>query len=236
MILRDQRMYTAERELTTDLMSVAMEYGAEGQEDTRFGNQTRISTPGLLISGWSVEGYWSAEQPDEFFFSNVGVSEEPFSVMVEDGTNGSLAYTLLSDYGNYEFLGTVGDNHHFTVGGTAASPLVRGQVLWRGTVNSAGAKTAYQLGVVSAGSGTLYAAIHVTSVSGGTPALTAEIESDDAQGFATPSSRITLVNNASAPTSAWGVRTGAAGDDWWRVNFTTVSGSFEVAVVAGVIA
>ena len=123
--------------------------------------------------------------------------------------------------------------------GTAKSswPLVRGTIAHPpGTARTAsGTGTGLQLGAVPAGR-RLYAALHVLSVAGTTPSITVTVESDDANTFASATTRLTF----DAATAAGGqvLRTtgDAITDTWFRVTWTIsgTSPSFLFVVALGI--
>ena len=81
----------------------------------------------------------------------------------------------------------------------------------------------------------MYAALHVISVSGTSPTLDVIVQSDDNSGFTTPTNRITF-SQTGAVGAEWGSVAGAVTDDYWRVSYT-IGGSdtptFAFAVTCG---
>ncbi len=112
---------------------------------------------------------------------------------------------------------------------------MRGQVLHPpGTARTVtGSGLARQLGALSA-TRALYVGLHVLSAAGTTPSVTVVVESDDAVGMASPTTRATFT----AATAAGGQTVqipGPVTDDWWRVRWT-ISGttpSFLFVAAAG---
>jgi len=75
----------------------------------------------------------------------------------------------------------------------------------------------------------------VIAASGTTPTLDVTIESDDAEGMASATTRLTFTQ-ATATTSEWQELAGAVTDDWWRAAWTIGGGSpsFTAVVVVGI--
>ena len=106
----------------------------------------------------------------------------------------------------------------FTVNATGSEILGRGTILKNATANvtTDGTGTAYELGAVGA-SETVYAAVHVHYLDGGT--LDLAIQSDDNGSMTSATERIGFTN-ATATTSEWSTAAGAITDTWWRVSWT----------------
>jgi hypothetical protein len=111
-----------------------------------------------------------------------------------------------------------------------ATPLVQGQVTQptTSTVTVTGNSTSVNVGAVSS-TQTIYAAIHVISVTGTTPSLTCQLASSTTSGgaFTVRGSAGSALTTAS---SQWLSAAGPFTDTWWRLNFT-VSGTLPVFTV-----
>lgn len=175
---------------------------------------------------------------DDVLWSYLGTADVAKSV-VTASADGSTAYLLRGIPLSYTPLeGQPGDLAMGRIAGQSSTgPVVRGKLLHPGGTarTSSSAGTERQLGAVSA-TQTLYAALHVLSVSGtSTPTLTVKVQSDTS-GFASATDRITFTG-ATAVGYQWGSVAGAITDDYWRVSWT-ISGtdpSFLFAVTAGII-
>ncbi len=176
------------------------------------------------------EGQWEAGStglPDDAFWANRR-QLEPWSIGPNgqsDTSVGSLMYLTRALRTKVAYWGSVGDVASWNAQAVGSWPLVRGVSAHpSGTARSAtGSGTSIQLGAVTADQH-LYANLHVLSVSGTSgPSITAEIESDSATGFPSPTSR----GSFAAKTAAGGESIRIAGpftDDWWRVKWT-ITGS-----------
>jgi len=161
----------------------------------------------------------------------------PLSVAATSA-DGGVAYTMRTVMSTLSPLGgSVGDLSALSVDAVGAGGVrpVRGLIMHPETARAtSGSGVARQLGAVSS-SQTVYAALHVVAASGTTPTLDVIVESDDASGFATPTTRLTFAQTA-GKTAGWQSAAGAIADDWWRVGWTVggTDPSFTFAVVVGI--
>jgi hypothetical protein len=235
LVLTQAAVWLAQYELTGALNAVAVDYGAELQDDTTFADGGfRSRMPGLRNCTAQVEGLYDTGSIDSALFSQVGATSVPFSVVPQGATEGNRAFTFYAQDAGYTPGGTVGDMLGFSASAQGDSDLIRGTLAHYNTRTSTGTGTAYQLGAASS-SQRLYAALHVLTVSGSTPSLTVTIESDNAVGFPSAATALTLTA-ATAATSQFASVAGPITDDWFRVKWT-ISGSspsFQFVVVFGV--
>ncbi|MFE9886279.1 hypothetical protein [Streptomyces scopuliridis] len=194
---------------------------------------------GLGSAEISGEGQWEAGDPgkvDDASWADLG-GTGPYTVCPTDSVVGALAYFTNGLRADYKVGDAVGELAPWS--GTVKSnwPLVRGQIghppgLARTTT---GTGTALSLGAIPVGK-RLYAALHVLSTAGTTPSITARIESDDAAGFTSPTTRLTFA----AATGAGGqILRGdgtAVTDSYFRVAWavTGTTPSFMFAVSLGI--
>lgn len=218
---------------------LAMQYDA--LETTVYGCTHRTRAAGLEDVTLQQAGFWQsgAGLIDPTAFTALGGASQVISNSV-DGLETSVAYFYRARQFSYQTFGAHGEMMPFSLSassargtGLAAVGAVRGRVLRQKvpSVSGTGATgTAFQLGAVGA-SQYLYAGLHVFSA--GTT-ITGVIESDDANTFASATTRITF----SAVTAAggyWGTRVaGAITDDWYRLRITACTGTFSLACVAGI--
>lgn len=104
----------------------------------------------------------------------------------------------------------------------ASGPLMYGFVATYGQETATGQAAGVQLGPVPAGSG-IFAALFVPTAVSGT--IDVIIESDDANTFASPTTRLTFGQVATTPSAEYKNDYPAAGitDDWWRASWTGAS-------------
>lgn len=235
-IYQNQEIWFDGYRLTTRLNSVALDYSAEAQDDTTFGDDTRSMKGGLKVVTAQIEGFYDANPYDSALFSNVGVVDKPLSIAASS-TEGVVAYTFNQMLGDYAPLkNSVGEMIGFSAGGKATGNLVRGTLMLNQTALAAtGSGTARQLGAVGA-TQRLYAALHVYSVSGTSPTLDVIVESDNGVGMSSPITRITF-SQMNAIGSQFTSVAGAITDDYFRIGYTLggTTPSFSAVVVVGIL-
>jgi hypothetical protein len=183
---------------------------------------------GLASSALKASGFWEAGDPslvDDALWAEIG-GKNAWTACPEGAAVGSPALVLNALTKQLVILGAVGDVAPWSAELSGSWKLPRGRVAHPpGTARTAsGDGTALQLGAVTAGQH-LTASLHVLSVAGtDTPTLTVEVESDSAEGMATPTTRVSFA--AATGVGAQVLRTDGAAitDDWWRVSWT-VSGT-----------
>ncbi|MET9952388.1 hypothetical protein ABZ135_12675 [Streptomyces sp. NPDC006339] len=239
-VLTDCRLFAVAADLSGHSNKIEVSAGHEVKETTNYRSQGWKEVIGGLGSAEiSGEGQWEAGDPskvDDASWAQLG-GVGPWTVCPGDSTVGALAYLTNALRADYKLLDAVGEVAPWS--GTAKSswPLVRGQIAHPpGTARTAsGSGTAVQLGAVPAGA-RLYAALHVLSAAGTTPSLTVSVQSDDAAGMASPTSRLTFA----AATAAGGqiLRTDgtAITDTYYRATWTVsgTSPSFLFALSLGI--
>ena len=238
-VLRQSKLWIRGYDFSGDMNSMSLEYGAELQDDTVFGDDTRSRKGGLKTVAFSHAGFWNADgtdEPDDILFARVGLGSDVMTVAPETGAAGEAAYILNAITGEYNVGAAVGEMLGFTVTGESQSNLVRGTIIHNASQTSTGSGSEYEVGAVASGE-YLYAALHVLSVSGTDPTLTVKVQSD-ATGFASATDRITFTE-ATAVGAQWATPVaGAIADDFWRVNYTvggTDTPTFEFVVTIGIL-
>ncbi len=228
-VLTDVRLFTGGADLTGNSNKVEISAELEEKDTTNYASEGWTEVLGGLASAEiSGEGQWEAGDPgkvDDHSWASLG-GVGPWSVGPAGAAVGGLSYFTSALRADYKLGDAVGEVAPWTGTAKSAWPLVRGQFAHPpGTARTAsGTGTSLNLGAVTAGK-RLYAAVHVLSVAGtGTPTITGRIESDDATGFASATTRLTF----SAATAVGGqiLRTDgtAITDTWWRVAWT-ISGT-----------
>jgi hypothetical protein len=229
-VLTNVRLFVDGRELSGQMNAIGIEYGVDALDATTYGNDTRIHAGGLKTTTMSHQGYW-ASADDAHIFPRIGPSAI-VTVCPEAALGGSAAYFERVMHSSYGTGGTVGELLPFSFDAEAAGPLVQGSVIAPlATVTGNAAGTAYELGAVPAGK-SVYAALHVTAISGGT--LTVTIQSDDTSGFGSPITQVTFTG-ATVPGAQLLLTAGAITDTFWRANWTLTGGSATFIVSAGIL-
>lgn len=239
-VLTNVRLFAVGADLTSASNKVELASEMEEKDTTNYAsNGWKERMAGLGSAEISGEGQWeagSAALVDDASWSQLG-GVGPWTVCPADASVSSLAYLTNALRCDYKLGDAVGEVAPWT--GTAKSswPLVRGQIAHPpGTARTAtGSGTVLNLGALTAGQ-RLYAGLHVLSAAGTTPSLTVTVESDDAAGMASPTTRLSFT----AATAAGGqiLRTDgtAITDTHYRVAWTIsgTSPSFMFAVSLGI--
>lgn len=238
-IWQNCKLWLAGYDLSGDMNALALDYGAELQDNTTFDDDTRSRLGGLKTVTVQHEGLWNGgdDQVDEVLFSRLGLIDEVMSISPQAGAEGEIGYSFQSALSEYAPGATVGEILAFSVSGEASSgPLVRGTIVHNAARTANGQGSAFQLGNVAAGQ-KLYAALHVVAASGTTPTLVVKVQSDITSGMTgPPTDRITFAQ-ASAIGAQWATPVaGAITDDWWRVDYAIggTGPSFTFVVIIGI--
>ncbi len=228
-ILTNVRCFAVATDLTAASNKIELSTEVEDKDSTNYASQGWKETMGGLASAEiSGEGQWEAldaTKVDDASWATLG-GVGPWSISANNGAAvGDLAYFTSALRADYKIGESVGEIAPWTSTAKSSWPLVRGQFAHPpGTARTAtGTGTGLNLGAVAAGK-RLYAALHVLSVAGTTPSLTARVESSVDNTFAAPTTRLTFA----AATAAGGqiLRTDgtAITDTWWRIAWT-ISGT-----------
>lgn len=236
-VLTNARVYHGQRRMDTDMTAVSSSFEAEETDDTVFNDNTRSNEGGLKVISVGYEGLvtFGDGEVDDRLFADVGSGDIPVTVAANAAADGDEAYFSRYMFQQFEFGGTVGDQHTFSGGAVSKNdPLVRGYTLLESTETSNGTGTAVEV----TESGTVYGVLHVTSSSGdGSQTLDVTIESDTASGFSSPTTQLTFSQVTTSATFGWQT-TADPGEDWWRAEWTiggTGSPSFDFYVAVGLV-
>lgn len=238
-VLTNVRLFTGTADLTTVNNKVEIKAEAEDKETTAFAATGDVWTEvlgGIKSVELNAEGQWEAldnTKVDDVSFGDLG-AVTPWTICPATAAVSSLAWLTGTLRTSYQLGGSVGDVAPWTADGKGSYPLVRGVIAHPpGTARTGnGSGTSIQLAAVPAGQ-SLYAALHVQSVSGTTPSLTASIESDDDTGFASATT-IGTFTAATGLTSQLLQIPGPITDDWfraaWTITGTTPSFLFTISM------
>ncbi|NUP16565.1 MAG: hypothetical protein HOZ81_10750 [Streptomyces sp.] len=240
-VLTNVRAFAVGVDLTGNSNKIELSSEVEVKESTNYGsNGYKEVMGGLGSAEISGEGQWEAgdtTKVDDGAWAGLG-GIGPWSISANaTAAVGDLAYFTQALRCDYKLLGEVGEVAPWTSTAKSAWPLVRGQFAHPpGTARTAtGTGTGLNLGAIAANK-RLYASLHVLSVAGTTPSLTARVESSVDNTFASPTTRLTFT--AASAVSGQTLRTDgtAITDTWWRVAWT-ISGttpSFLFAAALGI--
>lgn len=228
-------------DVTGDSNSTTMQMQYEALDTTVYGCSARTRAAGLEDVTLDDAGFWQAGTGtvDPTVFTALGGASQVVTNS-NDGIEQSVGYFYRSRVYSYETFTEVGQMMPFRFtassarpsSGVAASGAVRGRVLkQKASVSGTGATgTAFQIGATGA-SQFLYAAFHVFSA--GTT-ITAVVESNADNTFGSPTTRFTF-GPITTTGGTWGTRVaGAITDQWFRLRVTAITGTFQIACVAGI--
>ena len=238
-ILTSVRCFAVGADLTGNTNKVEISAEVESKDSTNYASNGWGEVMGGLASAeLSAEGQWEAGDPgkvDDASWSQLG-GTGPWSVSANNSAAvGDLVYLVSALRSDYKLFDAVGEVAPWT--GTAKSswPVARGQFAHPpGTARTAtGTGTGLELGAVAANK-RLYATLHVLSVAGTTPSITARVESSVDNTFGAATTRLTF----GAATAVGGqiLRTDgtAITDTWWRMAWT-ISGTTPSFLFAGAL-
>lgn len=234
-IYDNMKLFLAGYDITGDHNELAMNLSRSVHDITAFGVGSIQRLAGLKTMELTHSGFWEAGtgEIDATLYNKLGVVNQVMTFAPTGNTAALHAYitrTVSASYG-------MGDEVEapFTFSGAMFS---QGDDIVRGTILGAGAKTvtgtgaAVQLGAVSA-TQKLFASLQVYVKSGSSPAITVKIQSDDAQGFLSPTDRITFTTITDSIGSQWATPVaGAINDDWWRAQWTITGGTPSLTICA----
>ncbi|MFH8528109.1 hypothetical protein ACH4GE_06740 [Streptomyces tendae] len=240
-VLLNVRAFAVGLDLTSASNKIELTTEVEEKPTTNYGSDGYTEVVGGLASAEIAgEGQWEAGDEtlvDDATWTQLG-GVGPWSISANNSAAvGGLAYFTRAMRADYTLLAEVGEVAPWTSTAKSSWPLVRGQFAHPpGIARTAnGTGTALQLGAVPARK-RVYAALHVLSVAGTTPSLTARVESSADNTFAAPTTRATF--DAATEAGGQAVRTDgtAITDTWWRLawDITGTTPSFLFAAALGI--
>jgi hypothetical protein len=235
-ILKNCKLYLQQWNLSGDLNEIHVVDEVEAVEDTAFGDANRSYLQGFHNTVLRQHGNWNGgtDELDDALWQSFAVDDQVVTVAPISGAAGERAYLLKGTAIDYRPGGRIGEVFAFdSEFRSRGLGLIRGTFMENGAKTSSGSGTARQLGAVAADQ-KLYAMLHVIKPVTGT-SIAVIVESDDAVGFGSPTTRATFTT-ATVPTSQLITVPGPITDDWWRISWTVVGGgpSFPIVVVLAI--
>lgn len=221
-VLLNVRCFAVGLDLTSTSTKIELSSEVEAKPTTNYGSQGWTEVVGGLASAEIAgEGQWEAgddTKVDDATWAQLG-GVGPWSVSANNSAAvGGLCYFTRAMRADYTLFAEVGEVAPWTSTAKSSWPLVRGQFAHPpGTPRTTtGTGTGLNLGAVPAGK-RLYAVLHVLSVAGTTPSLTARVESSADDTFAAPTTRLAF--DAASEAGGQALRTDgtAVTDTWWRL-------------------
>ena len=106
--------------------TMAIDYGAEAQDDTVLTDTTRSNAGGLLTFGFSIDAYADFTDVDAALYSAVGATV-PLTFASASGADDEVAYLINTlQLTHSPISGSVGDMAGTNISGNAKGKLVRG--------------------------------------------------------------------------------------------------------------
>ena len=242
-VLKDAKLWISEYDLTGHLTRMEVTHGAEPVDATVFGGDTKIFKAGLETLAFSDFGLvdMADDKQDESIRTKLTTNVIPITIAPTDGLQNSPAIFFEGKLNAYQWGGAVGVHTPFSLSGVAGGGrkiITNGLLLEDGvtakTATGSGTGRQFAGGVASGKS--LFAIFHLLTFSGAA-SIDVLIESDDASGFISPTTRITFANKASISSEYVVPLAGPITDDWLRVKFTFVTPttpSAKIVVAVGI--
>jgi hypothetical protein len=233
-------MWMGGYDLGPDLTQMGLNVSWAPLDDSRFGMTARSRRGGLQDVQASANGFHQvgvglvdAELWSQFSETTQVVTQTP------SGSAGDVAYFHQAKKFTQSLFGNVGELAPFTIGaqgvrgsGTLSAGAIRGRLLVpKGNVSATGvAGSVYQIGAAGS-SQYVYAAVHVFSA-GAT--ITLQLQSDSASNFPSATT-VATIGPLTTTGGTWMTRVaGPITDDYWRINVSAITGTFNIAVAAGI--
>jgi len=241
-VITNAKVYLGGYNLSGDENQVSLAMSTDLVDDTAMGSEFRSRVCGLRGMTLDLNGFFQVDdddyQVDDVLNSKFGVADEICTVCPTTGAEGEPAFAFKGIAGQYSPGAALGELLKFSaqLQSSNALPIIRGTVLVNGTKSTTANGTAFNLGAVGAGQ-YLYAVMHVVAPTGTLPTLDMLVQSDAAEGFDTPATKITFSQVTTSAGAQWATRVaGPITDAWWRASWT-IGGtlpSYPVIVMAAI--
>lgn len=229
----DVTAYLAGYDITTDVNELALSVSCAELESTTLGiGGSKAFVGGLKESEGTLTGLWQSAASaavDPEAITNFAVADQVLTVS-QDDLETATAYLLQVGKFGYQIFGKDGELAPFRLRmrGTNGVGVVRGQLAkLKGNVSGTGVLGS----VVNLGAPTsaqfVYSTVHIFSA--GTT-ITLQLQSDDAAGFASPTTRATI-GPLTTTGGTWMTRLAGpfVGETHWRLNISAITGTFSIA-------
>lgn len=244
-VAKDSIILFDKRNISGLLNQIALEYSAELQDDTTFGDSTRSRIPGLLDVTLNINGYWDAGldggelSADLDFFNNIGAANAvPTTVIPGSGAADTPGFFFNSREASYNPGATIGEIFAFSIEINSAGPLVSGLVAHNGILTTTTNGASITLPAVGANQ-SLFAVQHVVNTDGdSSQTLNTLIVSDANDSYGSPITQITFAEVTTLNNAQLLSKSGVNTDTEYRAEMTvagTGSPTFTVIIVIGII-
>jgi hypothetical protein len=238
-VVTNAAIYADGYDISGDSNKASIQVAAAELDDTRFGQSTKVRTPGAIEATGSIAGFYKADNTagalaidDQVWADIFGGTVYPVVTISPTGAaDGDRAYFMQAEAAQYNIGAAYGGALPFDLAlKNYGSKFVGGKVGATGSKASTGTGTIYQLGALTA-TQKLYAALHVLSVTG---SVTVKVQSAPLVGFGSPTDRITFTL-AAGKASQFSSVAGAVTDQFWRIAWTVVTGPASIVASFGVM-
>lgn len=224
-----------EFDLSGDHNAVGLVLNGNVKDSTQYGGSARVFKPGQ--PSWEAvgEGYndFADDSLDETLESRMALANVLLTLAPQGTADTKPTYFGQAVAAEYSPVGgvDVGEMLAFrwSATGSGGDGIVRGQIMLNAQPSSSGNGTSAQLGAVS-DTQKVYMGLHFLAADA---AITVTLESDDASDMVGSTPQITAAAQ-SAPGYQFLSAAGEITDVWWRVDFTTTSGTFDIIAVVGI--
>lgn len=236
--LKDCTIWGHGYDFTTDSNKLAIATEVNDLDDTTFGDSYRSRVGGLRSVEAELAGFWQSATSgavDLEAFPDLGTANRVWTASPTGATETSVAYMFQAGKFGVEMFGEVGELAPFTLNlmGTNGVGVVRGQVAkGRGNVSATGV-----LGSVLSITGPTstqfaYCTVHIFSA--GTT-ITLQLQSDTASNFPSATTQATI-GPLTVTGGTWMTRVAGplSGENFWRLNVSSITGTFNIAAAVGV--
>jgi len=194
--------------------------------------------PGMKSGEVAIEGFQDLDASGFYAKINRADMDASSLVTIIPGVTPTAGDASLLAYGNLDEMsghieGNVGEANVFTIHQDAGTIIVSGPCLHpKATRTTTASGTAVAIAGPTA-TQTLYAALNVVTGTGGT--LTVRVQSDDAVGFPTPTTRLTFTATTGPTWEIKSVTGSFSSETHLRADWTVSAGTFAFAVVCAVV-
>lgn len=232
-ILTNGTLFVGSHDFSGDSNEVRLQMEADEKECTTFGSGgAKEYKAGLKGGEWSAKGFWvaGADSQDEYASAKLGTVDE-VATWCQTGVAGDVAYFGRFGEFSYDRGGPIGELAPFSINAknTQGQGVARGMLAAaKQTVNATGVLGS----VLALGAPTstqyVYAVLHTFGTAGTT--ITVQVQSDDAAGFSSPTTRGTFTGITTA-TGTWLARIAGpfVAETHWRMNVSAITGTWSVA-------
>ncbi len=237
-VLTNAQVRFGGRDITGILNQISLEANRALPESTVFGQTSVRRVSGVRDANITVNGWWDSGADLDVFTQHTGNASEVLSVVPENATEGSVAYSLQGEQATYNPGAAHGEVFPFSLELQSRNPLIQGRLLGSGTKSATGNSSPFQLGNVPAGS-RVWAALHVTSQAGTSPTIDVILESDSDSAFSgSETTRITFAQVTTTLSAQILSAAGSITDVHWRLAWTLGGGSpvYDIFAVVGITA